>query len=51
MSKTTRTKWAGDMAQVVEYLLCKGEVLSSGPSSTKKKKKERKEGLKIRGVV
>jgi hypothetical protein len=32
------------VAQAVDCLLCKCEVLSSNPSFTKKKKKERKEG-------
>jgi hypothetical protein len=33
MSKITRAKWTGEVAQVVEY-----EALSSNPSPTKKKK-------------
>jgi hypothetical protein len=38
ISKITRTKWTGDVAQVVVCLLCNCEVLSSNPSLTKKKK-------------
>jgi hypothetical protein len=36
--KIIRVKWIGGMAQVVEYLLCKHEVLNSNPSPTKKNK-------------
>jgi hypothetical protein len=38
ISKLTRGKWTGDVAQVVECLLCKLEALNSNPSLTKKKK-------------
>jgi hypothetical protein len=33
ISKITRAKWTGDVAQVAEHLLCK--VLTSNPSPTK----------------
>jgi hypothetical protein len=36
ISKITRAEWTGNMAQTVECLLCKIEVLSSNPSPTKK---------------
>jgi hypothetical protein len=39
ISKISREKWTGDVAQVVEYLLCKHEALSANPIPTKKKKK------------
>jgi hypothetical protein len=39
ISKITRAKWTGGVAQAVEGLLCKHEVLSSNHSSIKKKKK------------
>jgi hypothetical protein len=42
ISKITREKWTGGVAQAVECLLCKREVLSSNPSLAKKKKKEKK---------
>jgi hypothetical protein len=38
ISKITRAKWIGGVAQVLEHLLCKGKTLSSNPSSTKKSK-------------
>jgi hypothetical protein len=38
MSKMTRAKWNGDMAQAVEHLLCKHEALSSNSSPMKNKK-------------
>jgi hypothetical protein len=39
ISKTTRAKWTGDMAQVVECcLLCKLKALSSNPPEQKQKK-------------
>jgi hypothetical protein len=38
ISKITRAKWTGGMAQAIEHLLCKCEALSSNPSLTKKKK-------------
>jgi hypothetical protein len=37
ISKTTRAKWTGGVAQVVEGLLCKHKALSSNPSPTKNK--------------
>jgi hypothetical protein len=42
ISKITRAKWTGGVAQVVERLLCKCEVLSSNSNLTKKKTKKRK---------
>jgi hypothetical protein len=39
LSKITRAKWTDSVAQVVESLLCKLEVLSAKPSPIKKKKK------------
>jgi hypothetical protein len=46
ISKTTRAKWTGGVAQEVpcllcEHLLCRHEALSSSPSPTKKKERER----------
>jgi hypothetical protein len=38
ISKTTKAKWTGVVAQAVEHLLCKCEALSSNPSPIKKKK-------------
>jgi hypothetical protein len=42
ISKITRAKWPGGVAQAVEQLLCKCkcEALSSNPSPTKKKKEK-----------
>jgi hypothetical protein len=40
MGKITRAKWAGGVAQSIEYLLCKCKALSSNPTPTKKKKGE-----------
>jgi hypothetical protein len=40
LQNIARAKWIGGMAQVVEYLLCKYEALSSNSSPTKKKKKK-----------
>jgi hypothetical protein len=37
ISKITREKWTGGVAQVIELLLCKCEVLSSSPNTIKKK--------------
>jgi hypothetical protein len=37
ISKISRAKWTGDVAQAVEH--CKYKALSSNPSPTKKKKK------------
>jgi hypothetical protein len=37
ISKITRTKWTGAVAQKVQHMLCKCKVLSSNPSPTKKK--------------
>jgi truncated hemoglobin YjbI len=39
ISKITRAKWAGDMAQAVEHLPCKRKTLEFKPQSFKKKKK------------
>jgi hypothetical protein len=39
ISKITRAKWTGGVAQAVEHLLCKPEVLSSNSSPRKRKKK------------
>jgi hypothetical protein len=33
-------KWLGDVAQIVEYLPCKSEALSSNRNPAKKKKKK-----------
>jgi hypothetical protein len=44
ISKTTRTKWTGGVAQAADCLLCKCETLSSNPSPTKKK--QNKENIK-----
>jgi hypothetical protein len=41
-SKVIRERWTGGVAQAVERLLCKCEVLSSNPSAGQKIK-ERKE--------
>jgi hypothetical protein len=41
ISKRTRAKWAGGVAQAVECLLCKYEVLRSNPCPTKKKRKKK----------
>jgi 2,3-bisphosphoglycerate-independent phosphoglycerate mutase len=41
ISKTTRAKWTGDMAQVVEHLLFKRDALSSNSHPIKRKKKKR----------
>jgi hypothetical protein len=43
ISKITRTKWTGGVAQTIEGLLCKYEVLGSNPNPTKKRKKKKKE--------
>jgi hypothetical protein len=37
ISKITRTKWTGGVAQEVEHLFCKQEVMSSNTSPPKKK--------------
>jgi hypothetical protein len=42
ISKITRAKWTGGVAQIVECLFCKHKVLNSTPIPTKKKKKKRK---------
>jgi hypothetical protein len=45
ISKITRAKWTGGVTQVIEYLLCKREALSSNPTGARnKKRKKRKEG-------
>jgi hypothetical protein len=36
ISKITRAKWTGSVAQVVEHLLCKPNTQSSNPNPTKK---------------
>jgi hypothetical protein len=43
ISKVTRAKWTGGVAQVVEWLLCKCKALSlnSGPTQKQNKKAER----------
>jgi hypothetical protein len=41
ISKITRAKWTGSMAQAVQHLLCKCEALYSNPSPTKEKRKEK----------
>jgi hypothetical protein len=38
ISKVTRAKWTGGVAQAVERLLCNREALSSNPSPKKKKR-------------
>jgi hypothetical protein len=38
ISKITRAKWTGGVAQAAEDLFCKREGLSSNPSQTKKNK-------------
>jgi starvation-inducible outer membrane lipoprotein len=40
ISKITRAKWTGGVAQEVELLFCKCEALSSNPSPIKKEKKQ-----------
>jgi hypothetical protein len=35
ISKITRAKWTGDVAQAVELLLCNCKTLSSNPTPTK----------------
>jgi hypothetical protein len=35
-SKITRAKWSGNVAQVVECLWCRHEILSSNPNPTKR---------------
>jgi hypothetical protein len=52
VSKISRAKWTGGVAQAVKHLLyesllCKNKALSSNPGSRKKKKKERKEINKL----
>jgi hypothetical protein len=46
ISKITRAKWTGGMAQAIECLLCKCKALSSNTSSTKKRKKDKLESLR-----
>jgi hypothetical protein len=43
ISKITRAKWIGGVAQAVECLLCKLTALSSNPSPTKKQTRSRRE--------
>jgi hypothetical protein len=45
ISKITRAKWAGDVTQATESLLCECVALSSNPSPTKKS-----HGMVIYGV-
>jgi hypothetical protein len=42
--KISRTKWAGDVTQVVEQLLCKHEALSSNSSPIIEERKKEREG-------
>jgi hypothetical protein len=42
LSKITRAKRPGGVAQAVKYLPCKHEVLRTNSSTTKKKKKAKK---------
>jgi hypothetical protein len=44
LSKITRVKWTGSVAQAVECLFCKHKALSSNPNLTKNKKEEEEEG-------
>jgi hypothetical protein len=37
ISKISRAKWTGDIAQAVECLFCKLKALNSNPNSTKKR--------------
>jgi hypothetical protein len=39
ITKITKAKWTGDVAQAVEHLLCKCAALSSNPSPTNKEQK------------
>jgi hypothetical protein len=39
ISKITRAKWTGGVAQAIELLLCKYEVLSSNPSPKNNRKR------------
>jgi hypothetical protein len=52
ISKITRVKWTGGVAQVIEHLLCKCKVLRSNSSPFKKKdrkkEREREKGRKKR---
>jgi hypothetical protein len=40
ISKITRAKWTGGVAEATEHLLCKCEALGSNPVPQKKKKKD-----------
>jgi hypothetical protein len=42
ISKISRAKWTGGVAQAVEYLFCKHEALGSNPRPTKKCKKDKR---------
>jgi hypothetical protein len=42
--KISRTKWAGDVTQVVEQLLCKHEALSSNSSPIIEEREKEREG-------
>jgi hypothetical protein len=41
ISKITKAKWTGSVAQVVEHLLCKCEALNSNHRPTKNPKKQK----------
>jgi hypothetical protein len=41
ISKITRAKWTGGVAQVAEHLLCKHKALNSNYKSHQKKKKKK----------
>jgi hypothetical protein len=47
VSKITRAKWTGGVAQVLECPLCKCEALSSNRSSEKKKKNPEEREYKL----
>jgi hypothetical protein len=42
ISKITRAKWNGGVAQVVEHLHCKLKALNSNPQSHNEKEKKKK---------
>jgi hypothetical protein len=46
ISKITRAKWTGGVAQAVECMLCKHETLNSSPSPTGKKRKKKEKRKK-----
>jgi hypothetical protein len=47
ISKITRAKWTGGVAQVVELLLCKHEVLSSNPNPRERERERERESIAI----